>query len=352
MISKKYIGAFAAMSAGLILSLALPALAASNSGNSPQDAGKHFGFGQGQAKMGQLQGQRPGVFGTVSAVSGNIITVTGKQGPNTTTATTYTVDATNATITKDNAAGTIASIVVGDTISAQGTLTGTNLVATAIRDGQMMNRGQGIAGTVATISGNSLTVTGKPGFGSATSTATTYTVDATNAKITKTGVTSATVADIAVGDTVFIQGTVSGTSVTATAIRDGQMTGRPGFARGTPSSQTTQNLAITGNGQPVVAGTVASIGTNSITITNKSNVTYTIDTTNAKITQGANSITLAGLKTGDPVVVQGTVNGQNIAAITIIDQAKPAGSTTGANQGNHLGFLGGLGQLFMHLFGF
>ncbi len=91
---------------------------------------------------------KPGVFGTVSAVSGNIITVTSthRTGPRpaagstttpTTTTTTYTVDATNATITKNNVAGTISSIAVGDTIIAQGTLTGTNLVATTIRDGVM-----------------------------------------------------------------------------------------------------------------------------------------------------------------------------------------------------------------------
>ena len=83
---------------------------------------------------------KPAVFGTVASVSGNIITVTSTHRmrptpttgstPSTTTApvtTTYTVDATNATITKNNVAGTISSIAVGDTIMAQGTLTGTNL---------------------------------------------------------------------------------------------------------------------------------------------------------------------------------------------------------------------------------
>ncbi len=63
----------------------------------------------------------------------------GSTTPTTTTpvTTTYTVDATNATITKNNVAGNISSIAVGDTIMAQGTLTGTNLVATTMRDGVM-----------------------------------------------------------------------------------------------------------------------------------------------------------------------------------------------------------------------
>lgn len=66
--------------------------------------------------------------GTVTAVSGNTITVTGKNG------TTYTVDAGSAAITK-NMTVTAADIKVGDTLMAQGTLTGTSVAATVIHDG-------------------------------------------------------------------------------------------------------------------------------------------------------------------------------------------------------------------------
>ena len=58
-------------------------------------------------------------------------------------------------------------------------------------------------------------------------------MDATNAKIYKgSATTTVSVSDIAMGDTVMVQGTVSGTSVTATVIRDGvngMMGGQPGM---------------------------------------------------------------------------------------------------------------------------
>ena len=81
---------------------------------------------------------RPAVMGTVSAINGNTLTVSGKKGfGSTATTTTYTVDTTNAKITKNNTAGTIASIAVGDTVMVQGTVSGTNVNATTIRDGKM-----------------------------------------------------------------------------------------------------------------------------------------------------------------------------------------------------------------------
>jgi hypothetical protein len=47
----------------------------------------------------------------------------------------YTVDASGATVTKDGTAGTLGSLTVGDKIFVKGTVTGTNVVATAIADG-------------------------------------------------------------------------------------------------------------------------------------------------------------------------------------------------------------------------
>lgn len=353
--SKKYIVSIAALSVAGIMTLALSALAADKIGAEVKN-GNHFGFGQlkNAPAQGFRQGfrQGQGIFGTVSAISGTTITVTAKQGPNATTTATYTVDATNAKITKNNAAGTISSISVGDTISVQGTISGTNVTATVINDGVMANRGQGIFGTVATVSGNTLTVTGKQGFGQNTD-STTFTVDASNAKITKDNA-AGTIASILVGDTVSVQGTISGTNVVATTILDGVMPGR-GLGNGIDKAKAPDNPAITGNGQPIVAGTISAISGNAVTITNKSNITYTIDATNAKITQGQNTITVAGLKSGDEVVVQGAVNGNSVVASSIIDQTKPASTTTtttGTNNGNHFGFFGNLGQFFMHLFGF
>jgi len=210
-----------------------------------------------QTTSGQHKGgvRKPGVMGTVSAVNGNSITVTSKKftkGATGTTPTattvTYTVDATNATVTKSGAASTVSAIAVGDTIMVQGTVSGTSVTATAIRDGVMTrtpgtfgatgaHTKNGVMGTVSAISGNSITVTSKarPNRGSSATatvaTPVTYTVDASSATVTKSG-TASSVSAVAVGDTIMVRGTVSGTNVTAKTIMDGM----PHFTKPAPAS--------------------------------------------------------------------------------------------------------------------
>ena len=76
------------------------------------------------------------IVGTVSAVSGTTLTVTGRVMPKSTTpAPNYTVDASSATVRKDNTASNVSAIAVGDTVRVQGTRTGTNIVAKIIIDG-------------------------------------------------------------------------------------------------------------------------------------------------------------------------------------------------------------------------
>jgi hypothetical protein len=290
------------------------------------------------------------VTGTVSAISGSTITVTAKQGFENTAATkTYTIDATNAKVTKNGVAGTISDVAVGDTVIVQGTLTGTNIVATTIRDGKNnqeradFNRmTPNIVGKVSAINGNVLTVINKQGFNKTENNkTTTFTVDATNAKILR-GNTTITASNIAVGDTVVIEGTITGTNIAATMIRDGKT------GNGNENDNNEALFQIQGNGQPIVAGTISTINGSTITITNDSNVTYIIDATNAKIIQGKNTISLSGVKTSDLIIVQGTVNGTSIVASTIIDQNK----SVKAAQKMHAGFFGSIGQWFRHLFGF
>ena len=69
-----------------------------------------------------------------------------------------------------------------------------------------------ITGTIASVNGSSLTVTGNNG--------TTYTVDASNATLVKKGSARVRSPAINVGDNVQIEGNVSGTAITATAIFD------------------------------------------------------------------------------------------------------------------------------------
>ena len=208
-------------------------------------------------------------------------------------------------------------------------------------------RQPGIFGTVSSVNGTNLTVTStsrvKPGS-TVAATTTTYTVDASNATVTKSN-TASTVASIAVGDTVMVQGTISGTNVTAKTIRDGVLRGP---AQGQPKIQ--------GNGQPVVAGKVASISGNTITITNASNVTYTVDITSAKFVEnGVASPTISNVVVGDNLVIQGTVNGNSVVASSVIDQKAKVGGDT-ANPANNPkpknNFFGGIGNFFKKLFGF
>jgi hypothetical protein len=298
------------------------------------------GPGLGGGMMGRAR--MPGVFGTVSSINGNTLTITSKGFGQNTTTTAYTVDATNAKITKNGVASTLSNVVVGDNVSVQGTVSGTNVTATAIRDGMMGGRGymmgqkSGVFGTVASVSGNTLTVTSKMRPNGST-TSTTYTVDATNATVMKAGVSSS-VSNIAVGDMVMVAGTVNGTSVVATTIRDGVV-----------GTKTPPVSIIKGNGQPVIGGAVMAISGNTLTVTNKSNVTYTVDATNATIEKSNAVSSVSAITVGDNVVVQGAINGNSVTASSVIDGGTTS-TTTPAKKGN--GFFGTIGNFFHNLFGF
>ena len=212
---------------------------ASAQGQGAQGAPGGWGHG------GQMQQMRmPGVFGTVASINGSTITVTSKPfaGPRATstppTATTYTVDASNATVMKNGATSAVSSIAVGDTVMIEGTVSGTNVAAKMIRDGVVPQgmpgmqggkpgmgrfasstpssiiKGNGepvIGGSVSALSGSTLTVTN---MGNQT-----YSVDASNAIVEKGNATSS-VSAIAIGDNVVVQGSISGTNVTASSVLD------------------------------------------------------------------------------------------------------------------------------------
>ena len=325
----------------LLISVISGGAAGFASAQTPPTGGQHD-------RMGAGMRMQPGVFGTVSAISGTTITINSKgrpMGPNggttTATPTTYTVDASSATVTKNGAASSVSGIAIGDTVMIEGTVSGTSVTAKTIRDGVMQGMQPGVFGTVSAISGNTITITSK-GFGKNTAT-TTYTIDATNATVTKDGATSS-VSAISVGDMIMVQGTVSGTSVTATKINDGMGKG--------PDQQTP---VIAGNGQPIVAGKVTTVSGNTITISNSSNVTYTVDVSNAKFAEDNTLVDISKVTTGEMVVVQGTVNGNSITAYSVTIQGKPMAATAGQRpgMGNMFSAIGGaISKLFKNLFGF
>jgi len=195
---------------------------------------------------GFMRGGMTGVFGTVTAVNGTTLTVQGMMRGG--ASTTYSIDGSNAAVVKNGATSTISAVLVGDRISAQGTVNGSSVIATKIFDGNLMRGGfhgsawgssstasgtkpfihgerappfgsstammqvSSVSGTVGAVNGSILTVNGANGA--------IYTVDVTNAALVKKGSATSSVSAINVGDAVQVQGSVSGTAVTANVILD------------------------------------------------------------------------------------------------------------------------------------
>jgi hypothetical protein len=109
---------------------------------------------------------------------------------------------------------------------------------------------------------------------------------------------------------------------------------------------------ISGNGQPIVGGTVAIVSGNTLSVTNASNVTYTVDASSATIVKANATSSVSNIAVGDRVVVQGAVNGTSITASSVVDQGV-AKNPTGSNQsGNRRGFMGSIRGFLHNMFGF
>jgi len=218
----------------------------------------------------------------------------------------------------------------------------------------------GVFGTVSAINGSTITLQSK-GRGPNENTTTpgiTYTVNAANAVVIKNGATS-TLSSVAVGDMVSAQGAVNGTTVTATKLRDGMGGGRDGMGRGQG-----QNGMMQGDGTPVIGGTITAVNGTSLTLTNRSNVEYTIDASHATVMKENSSSTIDAVAVGDRVFVRGTVNGNTVVASTVTDRGVPRAPETpqadGGNgnaqapqaQDNGGGFFGSIRNFFHKFFGF
>ena len=89
--------------------------------------------------MGALFGGK-GTAGTVTAINGSTITIAGRNKA------AYTIDASRGTITSGIGKGTttsVSAIALGDHIMALGTLTGSSVAATSIRDMGKFQPGSG-----------------------------------------------------------------------------------------------------------------------------------------------------------------------------------------------------------------
>lgn len=246
-----------------------------------------------------LHMQKPAVVGSVTSVSGTTLTVTDKSG------TVFTIDGASAKITKGFDASSItlgiANVKVGDNVAVLGTISGNAVAATAIMDGANPMHGErpALLGAITSVNGNVVTITDKSGV--------VFTVDATNAKISKGfgefGTTIA-LADLKVGDEVGVLGTKSGQAVTATAIMDGM--GPHGGRTGTFA-------------QMGIGGTVAKVNGSIFTVTmpdfkDKTNTTtggttYTVSTSGTTTyTKDGAAASLNDIVVGARVMVSGTVD--------------------------------------------
>lgn len=241
--------------AGVVASLAIavPVFAETSAGASAVQKGR--------GGIGEMRGgEASGVTGTVSAINGTTLTVTSKgmmrpepmheaSGTKSTaaaTTTVYTVNASSATVYKNNVTSTVASIATGDTVMVQGTVSGTSVTATVIRDGVGDAKGSArgasstlptstikgngepvVGGNITAINGTTLTITNESNV--------TYAVDASSATIVKGNATSS-ISSVAIGDGVVVQGMVNGNAITASSIIDqgakGKSTSHGNFVSG------------------------------------------------------------------------------------------------------------------------
>lgn len=104
------------------------------------------------------------------------------------------------------------SVLLGTVLTA-----GTTFAATTEINRRIKTPIPNIIGVVSTVNGNTLIITSKAQKNKKNPT--TYTVDATNAKVIKAG-TSTSVSNITVGDTVLVKGSIHGSNITATSILD------------------------------------------------------------------------------------------------------------------------------------
>ena len=69
-----------------------------------------------------------------------------------------------------------------------------------------------------------------------------------------------------------------------------------------------------------VNGTVVSVSGNSITLTDRKDTTYTVDTTNAKFSGGLDeTFSIANILPGDKIRVNGTINGTTVTGTAVMD---------------------------------
>lgn len=221
---------------------------------------------------------RPEHFGRggMRGAMGNAITITSIDGSKLALETengwTRTIDAAGATVTKGGETAAVSDLAVGDRIlfretrSADGTYTTTAIVVVQ----------PNVAGTVASITGSTVTVTGR---------------DGSTSKVVLTSSTSFELAGEA-------------------ATKDAVVAGARILARGTLASDGTLTATSVQVAPAASAGTVKEKGPSSLTLTTRDGSTVVVKVTSTTTFQvaGITAPTLADIDVGDVVMAWGTRN--------------------------------------------
>lgn len=253
------------------------------------------------------------LFGTVTSVSGSTITIKDPQGFSRTivvgSATTYT---------QGGATSTIAAVVDGAKIVAQGTIdaNGTSLDALSVDVGTSGQIGF-TYGTVTAVTSSSVTVLAKDG----TSTTFTYTTS-TGVKALSDSSATLTTSDLAVGEHVGVS--FDSSAATAAVTIDIQLAH--------------------------VSGTVSAVSGDNITVQDHQNFTHLVLVGSATTysQQGGGTATLASVTVGTRIRAEGVVdtNGTTLDALTVVICApktttptpRPTPQTPGGRHHHHGGF--------------
>jgi hypothetical protein len=242
------------------------------------------------------QGGRGGMRGAM----GGAISITAIDGTRLALKTdngwTRTIDTTGATVTKDGATTALSTLKVGDRIVFRETRNddGTFKI-TAIEVIQ-----PAVAGSVASISGSTVTVTQRGGGTS---------------KVVLTGSTTYQVAGQA-------------------ATKDAVVAGAQIVARGTLATDGTLTATSVQVAAATTAGTVKEKSAGSLTLTTRDGSTVVVKVTSSTTYQvgGATSPTLADVKVGDVVMAAGTRNADGSLSATVV-RSHAAGTFGGPGDG-------------------
>ncbi len=260
------------------------------------------------------------------------------------------------------AAAVVTLLVVGIAIAILGrsnnqstsTATASSAASTGQGAGGFPGGGRGgTAGTISSIAGTNLTITGSDG---------TTTNVVTDSSTSVTHSVTASISDIAVGDQITAMGTTTGTSVAADRIVDnatgadptgpgGNFPGGPGASPGgnspggpgaSPSGQTPPTDQ---SGNPVgpppgggqgrgpgggVRGKVTAVQGSTITIVDQNGTTYAVTASSTTVVTRTTAATFADLAIGQQVMVNGTpASDGTVTARRISEGASAFGSLAG-----------------------